>query len=72
MARTGRSCFVSSCRISHFGINPVSGGRPPRERRISGARDVITGVLVHEVAREFTFVALLILNTRNVEKVMTK
>lgn len=53
-------------------MKPVSGGSPPRERRIRGAREVITGVLDQEVAREFTFVALLILNTRNVEKVMTK
>lgn len=53
-------------------MKPVNGGRPPRERRIRGANDVMTGVLAQETARELTFVALLILNTRNVEKVMTK
>lgn len=58
--------------MSHFGIKPVSGGSPPRERRTRGAREVMTGVLVHEVAREFTLVALLILKTRNVEKVIIK
>ena len=30
------------------------------------------GVLAHEIAREFTFVALLSLNTRKVENVITK
>ena len=58
--------------ISHFGMKPVSGGRPPRERRIRGARAVNTGALDQEVARELRFVALFNLNVRNVEEVMMK
>lgn len=53
-------------------MNPVNGGRPPKERRTRGASEVTTGVLAHEIAREFTLVALLILNTRKAEKVITK
>ncbi len=72
MAVGARSCFVSSWRISHFGINPVSGGRPPRERRMRGVRAVSVGVFAQEVASVLMLVDLLILNTRNVENVITK
>lgn len=65
-------CLVSSWRISHLGINPESGGSPPRERRIRGVMAVRAGVLAQEVAKELTFVDLFILNTMNVEKVMAK
>jgi len=53
-------------------MNPVSGGSPPRERRIKGVRDVSAGAFAHEVARVLMLVALFSLNTRKVEKVMTK
>lgn len=56
--------------MSHFGIKPDSGGRPPRERRIRGVIAVRAGVLAQEVDRELMFVDLLILKTINVEKVM--
>lgn len=72
VAMGARSCFVSSCRISHFGINPVSGGRPPSERRTRGVRVVMAGAFVHEVASELILVALLSLKIRNVENVMRK
>ena len=58
--------------ISHFGMKPVSGGRPPSERRINGVRAVSIGVLDQEVARALRFVALFSLNVKNVEKVITK
>ena len=58
--------------MSHFGIKPVNGGRPPNESKIRGVKDVTIGVLVQEIARELTLVALLILKTRKVEKVITK
>jgi len=67
-----RSCLDSSCRMSHLGIKPVSGGRPPNERRTRGARAVRAGAFVQEVASALIFVALLNLNTRKVEKVMTR
>lgn len=72
VAVRARSCLVSSCRISHFGMNPESGGKPPRERRIRGVRAVSAGALVQEVASALMLVALLSLNTRNVEKVMVR
>lgn len=37
--------LVSSWMIIHLGMNPVSGGRPPSDSRISSARAVISGVL---------------------------
>lgn len=72
MAVGARPCLVSSWRISHFGIKPVSGGRPPSERRMSGARDVSMGAFAHEVARALMVVDLFSLNTRNVENVIIK
>jgi len=53
-------------------MKPVSGGRPPRDRRIKGVIAVSAGVFVHAVASILTLVALFSLNTRNVEKVITK
>ncbi len=70
MAVKARSCLASSWRISHFGIKPESGGRPPRERRRRGVRAVSAGVLAQVVARVLILVALFRWNTRNVEKVM--
>lgn len=62
----------SSCKMSHFGIKPVSGGSPPRERRTRGVKAVSAGAFVQEVASELIFVALFNLKTRKVENVMTK
>lgn len=58
--------------MSHFGIKPVSGGSPPRERRMRGVREVNIGAFVQEVASVLILVALFSLNTRNVENVITK
>jgi len=70
VAVRAKPCFVSSCRISHFGMKPVSGGKPPRESRAKGVRDVRAGALAQEVARVLMFVELVSLNTRNSEDVM--
>lgn len=67
-----RSCLVSSCRISHFGMKPVSGGRPPSDRRMRGMREVRMGVLAHEVAKELIVVVLFSINTRKEEEVMMR
>ena len=72
MAAGARSCLVNSWRISHFGINPVRGGRPPNDRRIRGTRDVRAGAFAQEVASMLMFVALFNLNTRNVDDVMIR
>ena len=53
-------------------MNPVKGGRPPSERSTRGVREVSTGVFAQEMASVLMFVALLSLNTRKVENVMTK
>lgn len=65
-------CLVSSCKISHLGAKPVSGGRPPKDSSIRGVRAVRIGVFAQEVARELTFVELFSLKTRNAENVIIK
>lgn len=70
MADSGSPCFVSSCKISHFGMKPERGGRPPRDsstRAVSAAR---VGDLVHEVARVLMVRELLVFRVRNAEDVM--
>ena len=53
-------------------MKPVSGGRPPRDSRTRGGKEVSAGALAHEIARVLRLVALFSLNTRNVENVMIK
>lgn len=65
-----RSCLVSSCKMNHLGMKPVRGGRPPRDKKIRGARAIRAGAFVQEAARVLMVVVLLSLKTRNVEKVM--
>ena len=67
MAVKARSCLASSWRISHFGINPVSGGRPPRESKTRGARAVRAGALAQEVERALIVVVFFSLKIVNVE-----
>lgn len=45
----GESCLISSREIISFGANPVSGGRPPSDSKVSIAIMVSTGVLGHDV-----------------------
>lgn len=70
MAVMPRSCFVSSWRISHLGMKPVSGGKPPNDRRIKGIRDEMIGVLAHEIVKVPIVVVLFIMKARKVEDVM--
>lgn len=58
--------------MSHFDIKPVNGGSPPRERRTRGARAVVTGAFVQDIASALTFVELFSLNMRKAENVMVK
>lgn len=44
------SCLVSSWIISHFGMKPVSGGRPARDRSVSIMDAFSVGVFVHEIS----------------------
>ena len=48
----------------------MSGGRPPRDNRIRGARAVRAGFFVQEVDRVGILVALEVLKVRKVEVVM--
>lgn len=43
-------------KISHFGMNPVRGGRPPRERIVMLVAAVRCGEVVHKVPRSLIVV----------------
>lgn len=70
MAMRGRSCFANSCRIIHFGINPVSGGRPPSESRTRAVVDANTGLFDQVVASVLILVASDIFRVRNAAEVI--
>lgn len=72
MVIAGSPCLESSRIIIHLGMNPVRGGRPPRERSMRGIIEVSTGVFVQDKVRELILVELLSLNVRKVAIVMTK
>lgn len=44
-----RSCLIISWAISHFGIKPVNGGKPLKERRARRERVDKVGDLDHAV-----------------------
>lgn len=64
-------CFVSSWIISHFGRNPVRGGRPARESRVSRSAAFRAGVFVQEVIRVDSFRALVEWKVRNTAAVIS-
>lgn len=70
MAGIRRSCLVSSCRISHLGMKPESGGSPPSESRVVKAMIESSGDLVVDVEIELIFVELSELKSRNIEVVI--
>ena len=39
--------FIISVMISHLGINPVRGGKPPRDSRVMDVMGSIIGILFH-------------------------
>lgn len=51
-------------------MNPVRGGRPPRESSMRGARAAIAGDFVHEMPSALIVVDLLMLKMRKAEHVM--
>lgn len=57
VAVRGRPCFANSCRISHFGINPVRGGRPPSDNSTRAVVAVKIGLFDQTIARVPIFVA---------------
>lgn len=64
------SCLVSSWIMNHFGIKPVSGGRPARDKSISIRVAFSTGVFVHEVRIIVRLRALILLRAMNTADVM--
>lgn len=64
-------CLVNSCRISHFGINPVRGGSPPRDSIVIMTRVVRIGAFVQLVASVLIFVEEVIFNAIKAVLVMT-
>lgn len=63
-------CLVSSCKISHFGIKPDRGGRPPRERRVMRAIMESKGDFDEDEEIELILVELSVLNRRKVVEVI--
>lgn len=61
---------MSSCKISHLGIKPERGGRPPRDSNTRVVNAARVGDLVHEVARVLMVRELLVFSVRNAEDVM--
>lgn len=51
--------------ISHFGRNPVSGGRPARESRVNMKVAFSMGAFVHDVITVDSFRELVLFKIRN-------
>lgn len=66
----GRPCFAISCKISHFGINPVSGGSPPNDSSTRAVVAVRVGLFGQIIARVLIFVADADFRVRNAAEVM--
>lgn len=58
--------FRSSEIIVHFGRNPVSGGSPPRDRRMMDVMARIMGVLFHVRESELIVVAEFIISEMSI------
>lgn len=70
VAVAGRSCFVNSCRINHFGMNPVSGGSPPSDNITKVAIAARIGLFGQVVVRVLIFVADNTFKVRNAADVI--
>lgn len=64
------SCLVSSWIIIHFGRNPVRGGSPARDSRVSRRVALSDGVFVHVVISVDRFRALMVFRVRNTAAVI--
>lgn len=58
--------FVSSWMIIHLGINPVSGGSPPKDNRVIRMAETISGVLFHICDRDKVVVLVCCMNIINI------
>lgn len=66
------SCLVSSWVMSHFGMKPVSGGRPARERRVTIMVEFSIGVFVQEMSIVDSFRTLICERDRNTVDVINE
>lgn len=71
VAAGAMSCLVSSWMMSHFGRNPVSGGSPASESRVSSSIALSAGILVHAVIRVDSFKALIEFRVRKTVEVIS-
>jgi len=63
---------ASSWRMSHFPRNPVSGGRPPRERMVIRVRPVSHGVMLIALVKSARFGVFRMLRVRKRVAVIVK
>ena len=59
--------FTISWIISHFGVKPVNGGRPPKDNRVSIMVVVIIGEMFQVWVRVDVVVLLCVMNIENRE-----
>lgn len=71
VAIASSSCLASSCKINHFGINPMRGGRPPRDSKRAGAIIVSRGIFAQEVESLLMFRVLVTIRVMNSAEVIT-
>lgn len=70
MARGSKDFVVSSFRISSFGMNPVSGGSPPRDVSVSRVIVVIAGEADQVVPMSVMVFVVMVFSEMNMADVM--
>lgn len=70
MAVRGISCFVSSCSTNHFGMNPVIGGKPPKDSMVIIVMAVRIGAFVQLVPNVLIFVAAMVFSAMKAVEVI--
>lgn len=65
IAIAAMSCLVSSWIMSHLGRNPVSGGSPARDNKVSRSIALSAGVFVHVVISVGSFKVFIEFSVRN-------
>lgn len=66
VAKTKQLFFISSVMITHFGKNPVKGGRPPKDNKTREIIVSIAGVLFHKSEIELMLIELLSIRAINI------
>lgn len=71
MAAGAMSCLVSSWIMSHFGRNPVRGGSPARDNRVSISIALSDGAFAHAVIKVDNFSTLIEFRVKNTAAVIS-